>query len=492
MYLSITNSIFVENLFQNMTTINRQIVLRKLGRPSFILTRDFNRIQTMLYPQNNLTENDVINMYDYFQEVSPLSQRYPWRLIQLQDLDATDIDQNNYTMSISKSKNQYYRNGILEVETYPLVNAYGTLGEVRYLDVTGKILKSEEYDFRGFKSIVSYFGTNGKVCDQEYLSVTGEVKIKSHLDYDKDGNKISQSFEVNYHNQKYYFTNEDKMYEFFLQEIVDQFKETSVCQLVVDTPNLIENVAKIKDCNKFLYLHNSHLAEDNKTISSRYVDFFTKYSVDYNGIFCVNNYQRTDLTKRLGSDSNGFYVLNNYVKTDEVNKHNYKNTIFTMINFFDNNEINQYLSVVKKVLEKDSSIKFVLSTNYSTREYLSNHQIKNLSVQPQFSGMKLKNEIEKADLVFNPLSDFDNSLLTKIAFVHEVPVIEVKNKLNFTQQELFNQKNSILVSADKFIPDKIVKTLHEKNELNYITQNVKNTKKLNLLQFEKELEVIEN
>lgn len=492
MYLSITNSIFVENLFQNMTTINRQIALRKLNRPSFILTRNFNRIQTLLYPQNNLTENDVINMYDYFQEVSPLSQRYPWRLIQLQDLDATDVNQNDYTIAIAKSKNQYYRDGILEVETYPLVNAYGTLGEVRYLDITGKILKSEEYDFRGFKSIVSYFGANGKVCDQEYLSATGEVKIKSHLDYDKDDNKISQSFEVNYHSQKYYFTNEDKMYEFFLQEIVDQFKSTSVCQLIVDVPSLVKNVAKIKDCNKFLYLHNSHLAEDNKTISSRYVDFFTKYSVDYNGIFCVNNYQRTDLTKRLNSGLDGFYVLNNYVKTDEVNKHNHKNTVFTLTNFLNNDEINQYLSVVKKVLEKDSSIKFVLSTNYSAREYLENHNIKNLSVQPQFSGMKLKNEIEKNDLVFNPLSDFDNSLLTKIAFAHEVPIVEVKGKFNFTQQELFNQKNSLLVSADKFLPDKIIKTLHEKNELNYITQNVKNTKKLSLLQFEKELEVIEN
>lgn len=203
-------------------------------------------------------ENDVLNMYDYFQHATSFKPtqhfNYYEYWCQLDELNALVLSNDRDVQVMRNNKMVMY--------------ARFTDSNLRQLDFLnhfndkGQFVKHEEFDSRGFLSSVSHYNNN-KVVYQEFLTPTGEKVLEKYYD-DKNVNTVSTSIylknDLGFFDR---FQDETALVTHFIQQIYNAGD-----QFIIDRP--LEIVPAFIRLNKqypvAVVVHMMHISEINPNL----------------------------------------------------------------------------------------------------------------------------------------------------------------------------------------------------------------------------------
>lgn len=207
-------NLFALNSGTEFSQMQRLKAFKKAGIPAKIVLRNYNRILGQVLEDNGLDQDDVVNMYDFFQGTTNVPRKKQnLRLVKsipLTDYHITGID-NNHSVIQDGGKT------IANIHVMP--RTVGLIGDIQYLDDLGHKAVGEFWDWRGFKSMVEEYHPEGTVATQRYLKQDGTTAIEVTHMYINHKVLPSMYKLYNYYGHNYVFDTENQFFTFFLNEL---------------------------------------------------------------------------------------------------------------------------------------------------------------------------------------------------------------------------------------------------------------------------------
>ncbi|QCZ48605.1 Glycosyltransferase [Levilactobacillus brevis] len=261
MFYFINEYILQKNSSVEHTAINRVKLFTHYKQPAKIVTKIYDRLLHRTITDFSLTDEQVINMFDYFQEATDLKQSV--------FLKADDIHLPiDYEISVGANYSQV-SNGDTLVENVGFIP--GTIGRVFYqefFDSQGNRIETDLWDWRGFKSATQYFGQNGKLIMQRYYTPTGKNVLEEYYAPDTQSNPLlSRVILKNYHGEgDRFFQNSDDLFVFFLKELSKQAEGTTT--FISDRPGTgVKPLLALDDASrKYVYIPINHAVNPNDPV----------------------------------------------------------------------------------------------------------------------------------------------------------------------------------------------------------------------------------
>ena len=169
----ISENVFTFNSGTEHSQVKRVQLFNAQGQPALYVTRNYNRFLARDAASIGLNQDEVLNMYDYFQGTTAVERKeQPLRLLDQIPLDEYHIEGHgpNYS-TINHAGRELARINVMPA-TVGLVN------DILYYDRFGNTTARENYDWRGFKSSVDYFHPNGALAVQKFLNQDGVPVIE--------------------------------------------------------------------------------------------------------------------------------------------------------------------------------------------------------------------------------------------------------------------------------------------------------------------------
>lgn len=240
-----------ENLFElnsgtEFSQLQRFKALKQAGLDVKIVLRNYNRMLGHALEETGLSQDDVINMYDFFQGTTQV-ERNEQNLRLLDSIPLTDYHING----IDNNHSLLQEAGKTIAEIHVMPQTIGLIGDIEYLDDRGNKAVGEYWDWRGFKSMVQNFHPNGSVGTQRFLNQNGETVIEvTHMNI--NGHLYPTMWKLfNYFGHNYVFDTENQLFTFFLNELNAQEAGTwvsdrrSVDESVLNVANPVKTVAMV-------------------------------------------------------------------------------------------------------------------------------------------------------------------------------------------------------------------------------------------------------
>ena len=214
-----------------------------------ILTKDWNNHTSRILSNAKLRSDIAINMFDYFGDSVDLTKIDP---IDFRDwfedfnLDATHAPKN-------EDGNDYKEVKIgdrIVAKVFLVGGMVDKIDHIDWVDQRLDVYKREDFDIRGWKSKVSYFGIDGNVLEERYLNKQGKTYLTRGFVPSNDG-PFNSLTKLTWNDSTYYFSDGlDAMFTFFLEQTTNEDDE-----LIVDRPELIQSVlnAQVKAPKKYWY-----------------------------------------------------------------------------------------------------------------------------------------------------------------------------------------------------------------------------------------------
>lgn len=290
----VNENIFTLNSGTEFSAIKRLKMFKNHRVEAKILTRNYNPQLSGDLKRVGLTDDDVLNMYDYFQEVINVPEK---------DVDVRyteKIDKRKYHIEgidANESLIKHAGKTIAKVLIAPAT--VGLVGSMEYNDSMNHVIAKDIWDRRGFLSSTQYFHPDGTQGPQIFFDINGTPKLEIiHMNIQGVLNPTMYKL-LNYKGKNRRFNREEELFTFFMNEIASQ--EQSV--FINDRPSLIPAVAAVKEAvGKWQFLHNSHSKNNQQAGASRLVvdylhDLFTKYKDNFDGLIVATKQQKDEITK---------------------------------------------------------------------------------------------------------------------------------------------------------------------------------------------------
>ena len=208
-----------ENLFSlnsgtEFSQMQRLKAFKAAGIPAKIVLRNYNRFLGQVLSDNGLSYDDVIDMYDFFQETTQvLRKKQNLRLIDSIPLSDYHIDgvDNNHSLLKHSGKT------IADIHVMPMT--VGLIGDIQYLDDRGQKALGEYWDWRGFRSMIENYHPDGSVGTQRFLRADGTTAVEvTHMYINKQ--VLPTMYKLHdYLGRDYVFDTENQLFTFFLNEL---------------------------------------------------------------------------------------------------------------------------------------------------------------------------------------------------------------------------------------------------------------------------------
>lgn len=491
MIYSVIQSIYHFNLGREYSAINRERALKELGVGGKILTKNYDPNEyydTQKFLLDH--DTDVINMYDYFQGVSGIPEN-PWQAVNLREAPNIDLKQNLVNVN-SDGTIEYYDHDILKMKAYPLPNSYSLLGSVDYYDYTGHIVKTDMYDWRGFKSSIKYYNQEGKLLQQKFLNLNGDVVLDVQA-MNKDNQVQTTYYKLhNYRGQNYLFDSEQSLFAFFVQMVVSEKKG----KIIVDDIELAHKLSEVNSLgeDKLLYIHYNHLNYTAQRIDNSYAKFLSDDAPYYSGVIVATPNQAQDLRTKINADESTVRVLPDNVIMDDVLKmplHSRDKNKPVQIGYFgdlttvarDFKSFIQVCAAIKKQSTKE--VHFNIYTNYS--------QINNLNKLMKDNGLtaddmtfydsqvsyRFNNEVQNnIDIVIDTSISDGGSMMATTALGFGKPIVAYQANWG-NNYYLQNNKNALLsvVGNQEHFIQQALKLINDPSLCNQLSQKSKSEAK---------------
>ncbi|MDR0299323.1 MAG: accessory Sec system glycosyltransferase Asp1 [Streptococcaceae bacterium] len=288
----VNENIFTLNSGTEFSAVKRLKMFRQKGIPAKILTRNYNANLSGDLTRVGLMHEDVLNMYDYFQEVTDIPS---------EDLNvryAEVIDKRMYHIEgvdANESLIKYHGDTVAKVNIAPAT--VGLLGSIEYYNNMNVIVVRDVWDRRGFKSSTQYFHQDGNLGPQIFFDRNGIPKIEViHMNINGTLSPTMWKL-LNYKGKTWRFNSEDELFAFFMTSIAQEGPSV----FINDRPSLVPAVAAVQGAvAKWHYLHNVHGNNINQSGAPRQVapymqPLFTTFISQFNGVIVATEQQKKDI-----------------------------------------------------------------------------------------------------------------------------------------------------------------------------------------------------
>ncbi|MFT8878658.1 MAG: glycosyltransferase [Oenococcus sp.] len=297
MFYFVSENIFSFNSGTEFSQAKRVQLFNAKGQQAFYVAHDYNPSFHQSAKQLDLPDDQLLNMYDYFQNALSVTRRQiPVRFartIPKRDYHIDGIDAN---YSLIKSHGRI----IARATIAPLT--VGLMGNMIYYDRFGNTAATDYWDWRGFKSSTQYFHPDGQPGPQIFFDPAGR-KVMEVIRMNISGQLFPTMYRLfNYHGRDWRFDSENDLFIFFMNEILSQQSESSV--IINDRPSMIDAVAHIHGAMaKFQYLHDGHTVDSDNPLRGRLSDvltpLFTADASAFTGVITATEAQRKILARRF-------------------------------------------------------------------------------------------------------------------------------------------------------------------------------------------------
>ncbi|MBW1605264.1 glycosyltransferase [Lactobacillus sp. Sy-1] len=371
-FLFVNENIFTFNSGTEFSAMNRQKLFKENKRSSKIVTRNYNQGLHQEIEKYGLDSDDVLNMYDYFQNVTDVPHKHAF--LRYSDM----VDKNEYKIDgVDNNKSYIEQKGkvVAQVNIFPLT--VGEIGTVDYYDRFGNTSSRDVWDGRGFRSKTQYLHPDGQVGHEILFDYKGNAVMEiTHMNI--NGQVHPTMFKLlNYKGHNRRFNTEDELFEFFLNEISDP--KTTV--LINDRPTLTEVVARVKNvAARYQFLHNEQTTDANLAGSAKgklypiLETLFHKHLPDYDGLIVSTPQQRDDLS-RLFPEIKTYAIFDTALFNDQEEKireslsDDRDNNVVYVGRIFHDKHIDQLLQIVSFAKNRVPNIHLDVVGYFESEEY---------------------------------------------------------------------------------------------------------------------------
>lgn len=380
MIYSLNLDIYERNSGSEHAAFARQELFNLKNLESKIVTKNYNRFLDRNISDSGLKNDDVLNMYDYFQEVVDINIKKQ-EVRTLPDIDLKEF----HLLAHGPAFFTIEKNGYVFGKATVMPKTVGLIDQHIFLDAFGNKTRIDNYDWRGFKSSTEVFDEEGNLLLKRYFDLKQNTKIETKF---LDG-QISAIYLVE---DNKYFDNEEELFNYFLKKIVSK-KDVLISDRHVLDPLMIDlDVNKKIVANHGMQTPDVTALEsdsDNYPIYDIFRNPLEKWAKDFDSVVVPTEKQKADLEKisnlYFGGAARIKVAADNFSKIDEVENENrtskvvyagfitenkrlelaieifnsisnkIPDAIFEIYGYFENNDLSEK---IKKLADSNPKIKF--------------------------------------------------------------------------------------------------------------------------------------
>lgn len=296
MYFFVSENIFTFNSGTEHAQAKRTKLFNRFDYGAIYVTRNYNRFLERDRQAIGLAAKDVLNMYDFYQEIT----EEPHHDQTVRTLESLPFDEYHLiSKGADYSTINHAGREIGRIDIMP--GTVGLVNAISWYDLFGNTTVRENYDWRGFKSSIDYFNPDGSLAGQKFLNRQG-IPVLEVTHMAVQGKMYPTVFTLlNHQGADYQFSSEDELFRFFLNELMLISPKST---LISDRRSLDGVVADIQNADsKWAYLHDVHTVQANKALKGKLFDVYKTALVDrvddFDGIMVPSHGQQKDLLARF-------------------------------------------------------------------------------------------------------------------------------------------------------------------------------------------------
>jgi poly(glycerol-phosphate) alpha-glucosyltransferase len=296
MHYFVNENIFTLNSGTEFSAVQRLKLFHAHGLEAKIVTRNYNPQLLTDIARVGLTREDILNMYDTFQETTEAPERESdVRYVEAIDKKRYHIEGVDANKSLIKHEGK--TNGQVNIAPATV----GIVGSIDWFNDMNNRVAQDIWDRRGFKSSTQYFHPDGTLGAQVFFNLKGEAKLEITHMFIK-GKLFPTLYKLlGYQGRDWRFNTEEALFTFFLNSLNRQKQGV----FFNDRPSLVPAVANIQKAKgRWQVLHTIHTepAENKRVGASRKVDaslkaLFTTYNGAFDGLIVGTAQQKQDIEK---------------------------------------------------------------------------------------------------------------------------------------------------------------------------------------------------
>lgn len=287
--------------------INRIQLFKNNHVPAKIVTRDYNQELHRNMTTLGLEDDDVVNMFDFFQHAEHIEKPKTLKTVDLNLPKDYEIDQGADFSRMTDGDR-------VVGDIYFASGTYGQVSYINYYDAYGHTAKTEFYDWRGFKSMDKYFTPTGDPAAEFLFTPAGKCVYQAYYMHDANGNPVNSLLKlVDYKGEDYNFDNLNELFTFFLDEL--NRSQGSHQTFIADRPaqTNLPMLNMVTLAHKYVSLPIVHATNPNEPVRSdfdaAYVPVFGPRIDELDGIIVMTKAQQKDLEKKLNHPRVPVYVI---------------------------------------------------------------------------------------------------------------------------------------------------------------------------------------
>lgn len=307
MYYFVNQYLLNQNSSVEHAEIKRVKLFEQHQTSAKIVTRDFDLVLHQTIQKFGLTDDNVINMFDFFADTAS----YTGHVLKIDDLKLPI----EYQVGTGNNFRDLKDGDRLVGEVHFTAGTVAQVNHIDYFDAAGNLNLRSRYDIRGFKAADEFFGQDGNLFYQVMYRPDGQRYMERYYVKSTANTPInSLNHLLGYHQRDYYFNSIDDLFAFFLEELAKQDSEPVT--FIADRPAMANlPVLNIKAAaKKYLWLPINHSQDAAEPVKGQLNDLY-QYPLSkegqkqLDGVIVMTDAQRDDLKQRLGAPKLPIYSI---------------------------------------------------------------------------------------------------------------------------------------------------------------------------------------
>jgi poly(glycerol-phosphate) alpha-glucosyltransferase len=284
--------------------LKRADLFRKNGEPFKMIFREWNPRLHLYLHEVGVSDEETLGMFDFFQKAEQVEEK----IVTIEDLDF-----GFENLSFVKKKNENYyelkigKKLMGRVRHYNEDEAHERVSQVECFDTFGNLYRVDQYDYRGFLSLVQWYTPDNKIGTEVWYDVNGKPVLETFNKYDGQGKYGKAGWRLTYDEDGavYEFSNVDELTKHFLDIVNAKYWDNQKLNVfVLDRTHLGDwSLPELeRPAYTVFHLHNSHAGDANDTMHSVMNNFY-EYSLTnanrYDAIVSATDKQTRDVKARF-------------------------------------------------------------------------------------------------------------------------------------------------------------------------------------------------
>ncbi|WP_044466949.1 glycosyltransferase family 4 protein [Staphylococcus caprae] len=424
--------------------INRLNLFKEYHYSARIVLLAWNRYLTDT-DSNYITNEDYINMYDYFQESTNVMSIFSKNWLHYWE------EECGYTVRDVHQANDVR---VYDGENFIMYAHFSDdtlrkIDYINYFDTSRRKIKRELYDTRGFLSCTRILSTDQKIQSEFYYSPSGEVKIEKYFDIDSNEPNVAKKILLNYCERVLFFNNDKELGAFFIEKLYQNgdvfFSDRNL--ITSHVFNSVSNTIPV-----VAVLHSTHVKDisdlEHSRIKNVYKGVFDHLE-RYRAIVVSTQQQKEDVSHRIRDVIPVYAIPVGFSEEATESNFGYQNQkLISVARYSPEKQLEQQVRLVNKLKEEFPHIELHLygfgAEERKLKDLIQEYHLNNHVFLRGFIN-DLTDEFKTAyvSLVTSNMEGFSLALLESQS--HGVPTISYDIKYG-PSELIINDYNGLLVN----------------------------------------------